>query len=333
MNGQFILKSNSSQGDAPRLFQEFLNKLGAESSQENLFKELVHLLHRDLHLEDCFFLGLRVDQARLCVKQGSLVSAQTINPYILDEISKVLQAFPEKQVDGDVNHLLQVQGAQYQFRFFTNGYQVEGVLFWLESSHSLTSYLLEQVLGVTEQFCRWCYRYSNSQDLMYRDDLTSLYNYRYLEICLENEIRRVQRFQGAFSLLFIDLDSFKPINDSYGHLVGSSVLKQTSQLLKLVLRDVDSIFRYGGDEFVVLLLEAEPEKASRVAERLRSSIAAHEFTVGSQGKVKLTASIGVACCPQHSTDKEQLLRMADECMYKSKRCGKNKVAMVSRTDA
>ena len=122
------------------------------------------------------------------------------------------------------------------------------------------------------------------------------------------------------------------MNDSYGHLVGSNVLRQLARLLQLELRDVDSIFRYGGDEFVILLLEAEAEKAIKVANHIRARVASHDFQVGEQNTIRLTASIGVACCPEHSSDKERLLQLADECMYKSKRSGKNRVAMVDQMD-
>ncbi|MFW7381071.1 MAG: GGDEF domain-containing protein [Oligoflexus sp.] len=167
-----------------------------------------------------------------------------------------------------------------------------------------------------------------AQSLLVRDDLTGLYNYRHLEASLENEIRRVQRFKSKFSVLFIDLDHFKPINDQYGHQAGSFVIKQVAEVLQEGLREVDSVFRYGGDEYVVLLLEANSETALRAAERIRQKIAETEFPIDDYHKVKLTASIGVASCPEHGSSKEELLRMADESMYRSKKSGKNRVLVV-----
>lgn len=171
-------------------------------------------------------------------------------------------------------------------------------------------------------------RYQKAQALLLRDDLTGLYNYRYLETSLENEIRRVHRFKTTFSVLFIDLDHFKPINDTHGHLAGSQVIKQVAEVLKDGLREVDSVFRYGGDEYVVMLLGANSETALRAAERIRQKIAETSFIVNDSTTVRLTASIGVASCPEHGQSKEELLRMADESMYRSKKSGKNRVLVV-----
>ncbi len=331
MKRQLALKTRAAPEESGQLFQELTKKLGSQNSVENLFLMLTEILCQYFSFSRPFFLGLRTVHGHLRTNQKLLIADPMVEPTILDDISRVLYSYPEEQVDTEVNHLLCIQESNYQFRFFTNGYQPVGALFWVDEGLTVSpiSSLLEQIFMVTEQFSVWCCRFRNSQELLYRDDLTNLYNYRYLEICLENEIKRVQRYQTAFSLLFIDLDSFKPINDSYGHLVGSNVLRQLARLLQFELRNVDSIFRYGGDEFVILLLEAEPNKATRVAERLRARIAAHDFAVGPQGTAKLTASIGIACCPTHSMEKEQLLQLADDCMYKSKRSGKNKVAMVA----
>jgi len=171
-------------------------------------------------------------------------------------------------------------------------------------------------------------KYQKAQSLLQRDDLTGLYNFRYLEASLDNEIKRVQRFRTKFSVLFIDLDHFKLINDNFGHLAGSRVIKHVADVLKDCLREVDSVFRYGGDEYVVLLIEANSDTALRAAERIRKKIAATEFPVDEQNKVHLTASIGVASCPEHARTKEELLRMADESMYQSKKSGKNRVQLV-----
>jgi diguanylate cyclase (GGDEF)-like protein len=170
-------------------------------------------------------------------------------------------------------------------------------------------------------------RFQKSQQLLIRDDLTGVYNHRYLEACLDQEIRRVQRFNTPFSLLFIDLDHFKPINDNYGHLAGSAVLRQVADALQSELREVDSVFRYGGDEYVVLLLEADSQTALKAAERIRRKIEQTPFQVGPGQTAGLTASIGVASCPEHGETKEQLLHLADESMYRSKRSGKNRVVV------
>ncbi|MBP9707020.1 MAG: GGDEF domain-containing protein [Oligoflexales bacterium] len=179
----------------------------------------------------------------------------------------------------------------------------------------------------------WLRRLEESQELVYRDDLTQLYNYRYFEILLEAEIRRAQRFNHYFSLLFLDIDNFKLVNDLYGHLNGSSLLKQLGDLFKTTLREVDSIIRYGGDEFVVLLIGASSARAFMVAERLRNAVAAHNFMLDTGKSVNITLSIGIASYPQHAKTKSEIVKLADASMYKSKKQGKNRTTLVENSSS
>ena len=174
----------------------------------------------------------------------------------------------------------------------------------------------------------WYRKLDQSQALLYLDELTGLFNYRYLDVALDSELRRASRYQNSFSLLFIDLDDFKKVNDRFGHLVGSGVLKQFAKVLKEELREVDTIIRYGGDEYVILLLGTNTHVGVGVAERIRKRIASSTFEIDNH-QIKLTCSLGVACYPEHGRSKEKLLRLADETMYQSKRLGKNLVMVVS----
>ena len=169
------------------------------------------------------------------------------------------------------------------------------------------------------------HRLAQAESLLHRDDLTGLYNHRFLDASLRQEIKRTQRFQTSFCVLFIDLDDFKPINDQYGHLSGSGVLRQFADILRDSLREVDTIFRYGGDEFVVVLLETTAETGALAAERIRKRMAEHAFLTEQGKEVRVTCSIGVVACPEHGDEHEALLRAADFCMYKGKRTGKNQV--------
>ena len=190
---------------------------------------------------------------------------------------------------------------------------------------------LEQVVRTVQNEGRWLRKLERTQAELYRDELTGLYNYRFLEIAIDNELRRADRFQTNFCLLFLDLDSFKPINDEHGHCSGSSVLKQVAEVLREAVREIDIPIRYGGDEFVVLLLGASCSKGVLVAERVRRQIEAREFKLEDGFTARLTASIGVAAYPEHARDRSSLLRLADETMYSSKRGGKNRVSVVSRS--
>ncbi len=178
---------------------------------------------------------------------------------------------------------------------------------------SLT-FLAEQVALGFNNACQ----FEGARELIYTDDLTGLYNHRYLHIALEQEIRRSERYGLEFSLAFIDLDLFKGINDEHGHLIGSGVLRQVSELLRECVRDADMLFRYGGDEFTALLVETDTRGAKIVAERIRSGIETFEFSTG-HGKIgRLTATVGHATYPIHATTKDQMIELADKAMYLGK---------------
>ncbi len=148
------------------------------------------------------------------------------------------------------------------------------------------------------------------------DYLTGLYNTRYFYQRLNQEKQRNQRYKDPFSLLYIDIDNFKHCNDVYGHQVGDQALQKFSKILKNELRKVDSAFRYGGEEFIVLLPRTEKKGAKKQAERIRKKIEDDLFP-----KYRITVSIGVA---QYRKGKD-VIEEADKAMYKAKRQGKNRV--------
>lgn len=116
------------------------------------------------------------------------------------------------------------------------------------------------------------YKHATSRTLAITDELTQLYNYRHLRQILEHEIVRAERYGSRFSLLFLDLDLFKQVNDQYGHYIGSQLLRNVGQYLQSQIRSVDKIFRYGGDEFTILLAETERNRAAKVADRIRQGL-------------------------------------------------------------
>lgn len=161
-------------------------------------------------------------------------------------------------------------------------------------------------------------------ELTVRDDLTGLYNDRQLGRTLEMEIRRAERYEEEFSMVFIDLDRFKEVNDTYGHPVGSRVLKETGHLIGKELReDIDTAFRYGGDEFVLILPRTGTDGAMVVAERIQSLLGKRLFTSDDGRHFNLTASFGIATFPRDATTREDILRMADEAMYEAKGKGRD----------
>ncbi len=172
--------------------------------------------------------------------------------------------------------------------------------------------------------------YMQAKDMLFIDDLSGLYNQRYLEVALEREIKRVERYSSQLAVLFLDMDTFKQVNDTHGHLVGSSLLKEMGTLLKQSVRDVDVVIRYGGDEYTAILLETSPELAGMVAERIRTTVESHVFMADEGYNIHLTCSIGYACCPEDTLSKEELLEMADQAMYAGKGSGKNCVVRFSK---
>jgi two-component system, cell cycle response regulator len=167
-------------------------------------------------------------------------------------------------------------------------------------------------------------RYNFAKDLLYIDELTGLYNYRYLDVVLERELKRAERYDSTLSVLFLDIDFFKMVNDMFGHLIGSKVLREMGALVRKSVRDVDAVIRYGGDEFTVVLVETGVEGAAVVAERIRQSIAAYTFGKDEGLDIKLTVSLGYACAPLDASTKAELLELADQAMYRGKAGGKNR---------
>lgn len=167
--------------------------------------------------------------------------------------------------------------------------------------------------------------YQKMEELVITDDLTKLFNTRYLNRTIETELSRSKRYRTSVSLIFMDIDFFKDINDNYGHLVGSKVLVEMAQLLMKCLRNIDIVARYGGDEFVLVLPQTTSQDAVVIAERIRKTIEEHVFLKKEGYTLKMTASFGVSSYPDCAKSKEELLRLADEAMYRVKHRTRNGV--------
>ena len=164
---------------------------------------------------------------------------------------------------------------------------------------------------------------AEAERLLLTDDLTGLRNARFLRETLVTEIKRARRYSTQLAVLFIDLDNFKAVNDEHGHLVGSHALVEAAGAITSGVRGTDTIARYGGDEFVVVLPDTTLELAAHVAERVRAALASHTFTGGRRLALRLTASFGVAAFPLHAQSPQQLIAAADAAMYRAKEARKN----------
>ena len=166
-------------------------------------------------------------------------------------------------------------------------------------------------------------RVARAEALSVTDDLTQLYNSRYLSQVLRRETKRASRSGRPLSLLFIDLDGFKAINDTHGHFYGSRALSRPPGLIRLSARETDVVSRFGGDEFALILPDTGSEGAAAVGERIRERVNAHRFLQGDGLDIHLTVSVGVATLPDVAASTEGLIQAADEAMYHVKEHGKN----------
>jgi diguanylate cyclase (GGDEF)-like protein len=166
-----------------------------------------------------------------------------------------------------------------------------------------------------------------SEELSVTDDLTKLYNSRFLNAALHREVERSKRYRTPVSLIFLDLDGFKSVNDQHGHLWGSRTLVEVGAVVKGTVREIDVVSRFGGDEFTVILPQTGPEGAQIIADRIRQQIAETVFLESYGLEVRITASLGIASFPDHGRSKDDLIARADQAMYVVKGRGKDGVAL------
>ena len=167
------------------------------------------------------------------------------------------------------------------------------------------------------------FMYSQTKHMSVTDSLTNLFNRRHFDAEFDREFKRAKRYNNALSVAIIDIDFFKKINDTYGHLCGDYVLRECAYIIKENFRQTDIVFRYGGEEFAVILTETPQETAWVPLERLRKIIESHEFIFDNE-VLKVTVSIGVSSCIEFDSSVE-MFADADKALYAVKNSGRNKV--------
>ena len=195
-----------------------------------------------------------------------------------------------------------------------------GQLMTIFSPYLLIAYLTT-MLSADLQYARRMFKY-----LSETDDMTGLSNIRAFNNIISQEIKKAIRYEQPFSLLMIDADNLKGINDNYGHEAGDRLIKAMAATIQSCLRESDSLARYGGDEFIALLSQTDQQDAVEAAERIRKAIENTAFDMDGN-QIKSTVSIGISCFPLHAENINELLRWTDQALYISKNAGRNRVTL------
>ncbi len=206
------------------------------------------------------------------------------------------------------------------------GNNMGAMIFASEKKHFFTTYEAEilDVLGnqvsVAIDNARM---YQQVEAMAVTDGLTQLYNHRKFQEILDSEFRRALRYNTSLSIMLLDIDKFKSINDTKGHTVGDEVLKKIAGLIKRFIRDTDFPCRYGGEEFVLILPNTTTKEAVIIAERIRKSVEKSTFILNSKEELNITISIGIATYPSDAKEKQELVDKADKALYFAKESGRN----------
>jgi diguanylate cyclase (GGDEF)-like protein len=158
-------------------------------------------------------------------------------------------------------------------------------------------------------------------------NLTKAFNRRFLETYLDEEIERARRYSSTCSIIFLDLDDLKTVNNAHGHLAGSRTLQEVAKRILAAVRGIDKVVRFGGDEFCIILPQTDQEQAVAVAHRVRRAMISAPFHLGDGIDISISASFGIATFPTHGTQKDDLIRQADAAMYRVKSTTKNAVGV------
>ena len=222
--------------------------------------------------------------------------------------------FLVKRGDGRLSYLVAKNSSEYDTREILSDY-------------------LSNVLKTSLSILSESRRREQMRLLSLTDEVTGLFNQRKLIEDLELYIARFEHDKMGFSLLFVDIDYFKNVNDQFGHVVGSQLLIDMSGVLKQQLRSTDLVYRYGGDEFIVLLPRTSVEETKKIALRISESVKTAEFNIDQDKKYRLSLSIGLAQFPQDATSAKSIIDFADKMMYMSKKSGRGKVFHVTEVVA
>lgn len=254
-----------------------------------------------LHLINHY--GARKCNLRQTEQSDSLLPASSVTP-----LKEKYPAFEFKL--GEDSQFRYTLYAQFEAKRLFTTFQLEN-LAMLMQTHFTRLHLNEVESVLTE--------------LSHRDEVTNLFNQRKLYKDIDEAIKLYQEEKLPFSFLFIDIDHFKSVNDGHGHLVGSNLLVQVGEVIRSQVREIDLVYRYGGDEFVVLLPKSSGGHACQVGERILEAIKGRTFKVGDNFEKHLSVSIGVSDYPKTTSSRDEVIKYADDMMYAAKKKGRGMV--------
>jgi len=258
---------------------------------------------------------------------GVVLAGAPVVGFILFNVRAVLFAFGASLVGQGVISYATTTGQLPYAPLIQNFQEANGALssFWMETMYFFAApHLIVLLVLAYQVLTQWRRREHEIRVLSLTDSLTQLSNRRSILTSLNHEQERSSRFGPSFSLLLIDLDHFKKVNDNWGHPAGDKVLVEASNALKAGVRKIDHVGRYGGEEFLVILPGTNLEGAYQLAERCRKSLEALEIDLGNGDTIKITGSMGLFCNEKdQSVSTDNMLHNADEALYKAKDSGRN----------
>ena len=311
---QVFLKQLQSQSEA----------IWAANSVHQSMDEFASILKQESNIEFCSYFQVIQDNKLIELGHSSFGN---IEPLPEDCIHIIKESFQDWLSDSNQNHKLITLKNKNTPDIQVIAMSEKHILAWVviqkegsspihpDPKHTFLSTQLSHKVKLLDKL-------EKNRNLAYCDELTGLFNYRYFWNILQNEIRRFQRYANTFSILFMDLNQFKSINDQHGHLVGDEALQEFSKILTKCIRNVDTVARYGGDEFIILLNEANAKSAQVVVNRIQNSLIRFNSHQGKDYILK--AGIGIAEFPKHGKNEKELIHHADQSAYLSKNKQKDK---------
>ncbi|RMG73333.1 MAG: diguanylate cyclase [Nitrospirae bacterium] len=195
-----------------------------------------------------------------------------------------------------------------------------------EGFNQYQRHLIEVYLNQAAESLSKAILHEEVKHLAFTDGLTGLYNHRRFQERLQEELKRAERYEEPLSLILLDIDHFKRINDTYGHPAGDAVLRKLAELIKKTIREIDFPARYGGEEFALIMLKSASKEAKKIAERLRKT-AEKTIIKTDAGEISVTLSLGIASYPEDAKTREELIEKADQALYRAKHSGRNRTVL------